>query len=967
MRDTGDIAAVRFTRLTGGGRGLALSLLTLFAILWCAPALAQRAESAGLERHWAHEISDIAPDPAVTYGALPNGMRYALLRNELPPGAVSIRFAFEFGSLYESENEQGLAHFIEHMAFNGSTNVPEGEMVKILERLGLAFGADTNASTGQYHTVYSLELPNASDALLDESLLLMRETASELLFTPEAIERERGVVLAEFRRSDNFSRRRSQQQLDFLIPGSMAAARLPIGQPGVIETAQRETFVSLYNRYYRPERAVLVIAGDIDVAAVEAKIAERFNSWQGRGTAGAEPEEGYDLSERGPAASVFVHPDGGDSISVHVLSPYAERPDTAAVRRENNLLSFANAALSRRLSVLTNSADPPFRRASLSRSDILRAVDAVNATVSVTPGEWAKGLRAVEQEWRRALEHGFTQDEIDQQIASMRTSVANAAQRENTRTTAMLAGQLLDSILEDSVFSTPSSGLARFESWAGEATPEVIHAIFRERMTMGDPLFFLAATEEQPGAEEAIPEVWRESKETAVAAPAEIERKPFAYTDFGAAGEITSDRRIEDIDTRLLTFANGVMLNLRKTDFQKNVVQVSVRISGGNVALEEAPYGLASLMRAYSDGGLAAHSRDELRAILSGRAVQVGLSASSTAFGGVYSTTPADLELQMQVAAAFLVAPGYRIEAERQWRESVMLAWPRMDANAQSVMNNEGMRILASGDKRFGSHPDDGVVNRSFTELQGHVGPMLAQNAIEIAIVGDFDEAAAISAVAKTFGALARRDVTPPPHRSRHPAEFRAERSPLVLHHDGEPTQALVNVYWPVKIDPDANPQADRVLAVLAAVMRLKMIDIVRERLGASYSPGAAAYASMVYPEWGYVVASSEVRPEDADAVAAAFREIAGELRDGKISEDEFQRAVTPSLEQLPRNKVSNGYWLSLISQAQTRPELVERGRLDAIEESLRAVTIADVTAAAQRWMTDSAEQRVTVLPGADD
>lgn len=209
---------------------------------------------------WAHEASDIKPDPAVRFGVLPNGLRYALLKNQLPPGAVSIRMSVDFGSLEEAENEKGLAHFIEHMAFNGSKNVAEGEMVRILERLGLAFGADTNASTGQEFTTYQLELPNASDALVDESLFLLRELASELTFNAEAIDRERGVVLSEYRRGDNFQRRRSDQQLDFLIPGAYAASRMPIGDPAVLETATRETMVSLYERYYRPERTVLILS-----------------------------------------------------------------------------------------------------------------------------------------------------------------------------------------------------------------------------------------------------------------------------------------------------------------------------------------------------------------------------------------------------------------------------------------------------------------------------------------------------------------------------------------------------------------------------------------------------------------------------------------------------------------------------------------------------------------------------------
>ena len=267
--------------------------MRLLALLFAVMALAVAPASAQAANPWAHQGSDIAPDPAVKFGVLPNGMRYALMHNALPSGAVSIRLSVAFGSLYEADDEQGLAHFIEHMAFNGSRNVPEGEMVKILERLGLAFGADTNASTGQDFTTYSLELPNASDALVDESLLLLRETASELTFDAGAIDRERGVVLSEWRRGDNFQRRRNVQEMQFLLPGARAVERMPIGKAEVLETARREQLVSLYDRYYRPERATLVIVGDFDVAVMEAKVRAKFGDWAGRGAAGR--GAGHDL------------------------------------------------------------------------------------------------------------------------------------------------------------------------------------------------------------------------------------------------------------------------------------------------------------------------------------------------------------------------------------------------------------------------------------------------------------------------------------------------------------------------------------------------------------------------------------------------------------------------------------------------------------------------------------------------
>jgi zinc protease len=923
------------------------------------PVLAQTAPNI-----WAHERSDIAPDPAVKFGVLPNGMRYALMHNQLPKEAVSIRFSLEFGSLYEAEDEQGLAHFIEHMAFNGSTNVREGEMVKILERLGLAFGADTNASTGQEFTTYSLELPKASDALIDESLFLLRETAGELVFDAGAVDRERGVVLAEWRRGDNLQRRRSDQQLSFLLPGALAAARMPIGKPEVLEKATRAQMVSLYDRYYRPDRATLVMVGDFDVAAVEAKIAAKFSSWTGKGEAGKEPDLAYTAPERPSQASVFAHAEGGDSIGVYSLMPYREQPDTAAQRREDNILMFAIGALGRRLSPMANLEDPPFRNAGLTTGDILKSVDVAGGSVTVTAETWREGLQALEQEWRRARQHGFTKDEVDRQVGALRTSQQNQAEREDTRQTGQLMGALLSAIQNDTVFATPSSGLKRFETWASGVTPELVNAAFRKWMTPENPLFFVSTTADAPGLAEAVVQAWEESAAVPVAAPLARARMGFAYTDFGKPGRVTSDTRLADIDTRLVTFENNVRLNIKRTDFSRNAVQVSVRVGHGMLDFPETPFGLSSLMTAFSNGGLEKHSIDDMRAILQGRVASTRFGAASTYFGGTYSTTPADLELQLQVTAAYLTSPAYRQEAERRWRQNIVLSWPRIDATAQAVWSAKGLRTLTGGDRRFGSDPDDGAWQRSFVELRHWLTPALESGAIEIAVVGDVEEEQVIALVAKTFGALPKRAEAPVKRKTDKPVVFRVDRTPLLFMHTGEAGQALAQVYWPVDgVDPDANPQMVRVLAVMAAIMRLKVTEEIRETLGATYSPSASASISAVYPGLAYVNASAEVKPDDVDEVITALETIAAEMRAGGISEDEFSRAITPSLETLPQNATSNGYWLNLISQAQTRPDLTERGKLAAIEASVRAVTKADVVAAANRWLTEANQQEARVVP----
>lgn len=936
-----------------------LFALLLTALVFLAgPALAQAGKP------WAHEGSDIAPDPAVRFGQLPNGMRYALMHNALPPGAVSIRLSVAFGSLYEADDEQGLAHFIEHMAFNGSRNVPEGEMVKILERLGLAFGADTNASTGQDFTTYMLELPNASDELVDESLFLLRETASELSFEAGAIDRERGVVLSEWRRGDNFQRRRIEQEMQFLLPGARAVERMPIGKAEVLETGTREQLVSLYDRYYRPERTTLVIVGDLDVDAMEAKIRARFGSWTGRGEGGVEPDASYALGERGMEASVFTHKDGGDAISVYSLSPYAKQKDTGAQRRLDNLLMFGIGAFGRRLSPMANWEEPPFRSAGLSTGDIMDVAEVAGGSVTVAPEGWKDGLQALEMEWRRAIEHGFTQEEIRAQVEALRTSQVNQVEREGTRQTGALMNALLSSIQNDTVFVTPTSGLKRFETWASAVTPARVDAEFRKHMSPDHPLFFVATTVETPGLADAVVEAWRESMTVPVAAPEARERLVFAYTDFGRPGKVVKDTRIADIDTRLITFDNNVRLNIKRTDFSKNAVQVSVRVGQGLIDLPEEPFGLGQLMAAFPGGGLEKHSIDDLRTILQGRVVSARFGLGGTSFGGSYATTPADLELQLQVTAAYVMHPGYRPEAERRWRQGIVLSWPRLDANAQTVWSAKGVRAMVGGDRRFGSDPDDGAWQRAFVELRHWLTPALQTGPIEIAVVGDIDEETVIRLVAKTFGALPKRAEAPTKVQLDEPVTFRAERTPLVFTHAGEASQALAWVYWPVTdIDADRDPQAARVLAVLAAIMRLKVTDELRETLGASYSPVAGATVSSLYQGYGYVNAGAEVKPEDVDEAIFAMRAIAASLREGVISDDEFSRAITPSLELLPQNATSNSYWLNLISQAQGRPELLDRGKLAAVEASLRAVTVADVVAAANRYLTDANAQEARVVP----
>ncbi|MEY4056437.1 MAG: hypothetical protein RL519_1772, partial [Pseudomonadota bacterium] len=256
-------------------------VLSTSALAACAPQrVAVSSVAPPPKPNWAFETSDVPVDEGYRFGKLENGLRYVIRSNATPKGQALVRMVVGTGSLDEADDERGFAHFVEHMAFNGSTNVPEGEMVKLLERLGLAFGADTNASTGFERTEYKLDLPRNDPTLLETALMLMRETASELTISEAAVERERGVILSEKRDRNTFALRNLEDQLQFLHPQARFPSRIPIGTEATLNAATAERIRAFWRREYVPAQTTLLVVGDFPVEIVEAAIRARFASWQ---------------------------------------------------------------------------------------------------------------------------------------------------------------------------------------------------------------------------------------------------------------------------------------------------------------------------------------------------------------------------------------------------------------------------------------------------------------------------------------------------------------------------------------------------------------------------------------------------------------------------------------------------------------------------------------------------------------
>ncbi|MDP9421681.1 MAG: insulinase family protein [Pseudomonadota bacterium] len=906
---------------------------------------------------WGVATTDVPADPAVRLGQLPNGMKYAVMRNETPKGNASVRLRFEFGSLGEGEMERGLAHFIEHMALNETNHVAEGELIKMLERLGLKFGPDTNAMTSFDSTTYMLDLPQTDAERVDTALFLMREVAGEAKFTPAAVDRERGVILGERRSRDSFQLRQLIDQLGFQVPATPYPNRLPIGTEEVLKTASADTMHDLYRRYYRPENATLIFVGDADPAEIEAKIKAKFSDWKGVGAAGpALPRGKIDLA-RPAAVDTFVDPAVATTVTLNIMQPWDDPADTIAERRRKLVESMANAIFARRLTKLVNVPGSVLLGASAGTGEWEDAALTSSITVAAKDGAWKESLTTAEQELRRALTHGFTEAELKRQLAETATSYRTAAEQADTRTNSGLAGSILNTIGEDSFITTPAWRLATFTATAPGITLQEVNAAFHRQWQGSPPLIHVSDKKAIDTA--AIAAAYAESAKLAVAAPAPEAALAFAYGDFGTPGAVVEDKRIEDLGIRTLRFANNARLNIKKTDFEKGRVRFTVRMAGGQLALPKDKPGLGGMMSMLSTvGATTRHSFEDIKALMAGKVVSMGSQVGSDAFISAGTTTPHDIDAQMKLSAAYLTDPGYREEAAGQWANAVPVFDKQLSAQPQAVAQSKLPAILADNDWRFGI-PDAPVLQqRSFDEVRQILAPLSRSAPIEIGIVGDIDEQAAIDAVARSFGALPQRDLTAPDYAEARQAAFRKSRDPIVMTHEGPADQALVAAFWPT--DDDSDYRREMGLSLLASVLDLILTESIREQLGASYGVSVGSNMSDVYRDFGTVSVSTVIAPDKADEVEAAIAAAVRELQETPVSDDLLARARNPMIEQLVRSRRENGFWMSVIDEAQSRAERLDRVR--QAKAVLESITAAELKQLARTYLTGPAMQKVRII-----
>ena len=896
-----------------------------------------------------HEVSDLAPDPAVSWGRLANGLRWCALSNQQPRDKISIRLQIASGSLLETDAQRGLAHYLEHLAFNGTTHYPPGELNKRLQPLGIAFGTHSNAHTSFDETVYKLDLPDATPATLAIGLEVIADFAGGMLLLPAEIEHERGVIQAEMRDRDSPGFRQRKATFAAIFPGLSIAQRFPIGEPATVQAATPALIRDYYETWYRPERMVLAVVGAVDAATARAAIELAFAGLVARTPARPETPRGT----LAPAELTVLHHYEAEAksseLAVVRVRPDAPSADTRARRRARLLEQVGERILDRRFTEYAegNPTGPLIS----GDASVSRWLDLLIAEVSaeVRPGALDAAVPVVEQELRRFLRFGPTAAELAVVRADVRAALDAAVAQRANRPNAALAGHLYHAVHEGHVVLSPEQERDLFAPLLDGVTAEEVRVAVAGLFSAGHLALTVTGREPRPAdAEDRLRTAWTRSAALAVSAPAEEASATWAYATRPATGNI-ADATTTPGGIVQVRFANHARANLLRTEFKPGEVLIAVRLER---APEPHQAGLRELAgAAFLSGALGKHSQQELRSVLAGTTARVtGLQFSDDGAILTASCLPTDIESALQQLRAYLTDPGWRPEAEvqakAQWLQS--LAGLDTDLDAQTGRRFNTL-LVADAPQRRQATPAEAAAT-SFAALRAWFAPTLAQAPLSLSIVGDIDIAATRALVAAYVGSLPDRrplvvwSGTDHPLLPVPPIPVGENRLDVA----GKVARALVVMAWPT--DDFYDIGRTRRLGVLAQAMNERLRDQLREKLGQAYSPHVGRQASEVYDGFGYVVAQAGVAPEHIDEARDAMLAVARELATNGVDPALLDQVKPPLVKNLGAQRQQNSYWLGqVLMRCQQQPFRLAWAQ--TMESDYAAITPQELSALAARYL----------------
>jgi Predicted Zn-dependent peptidases len=913
-----------------------------------------------LATDWPQDASDLQPDTSLLFGRLTNGLRYVLMANSEPKNRVALYLVVRAGSLNETEEQRGLAHFLEHMLFNGTTHYPPGTLIKYFQSLGMEFGGDTNAYTGFDRTVYNILLPSAESSMLSEGFKVLADYARGALLLEKEVDRERGVILAEKRSRDSAAARVSKKQMAFDFDGSLVARRDPIGVEEVLKTADSRLLRLFYDHWYRPDNMIVVVVGDIQPQETAQLLEVSFSGLKAAEATVHCPEAGT-LKSSATNVLVLAEPElGYTEIALTTVADIRPRQDSKAWRNEQTHQQMATILLGNRLKQLEQQSGSPLAQPRAFAGVFLRQYNYTTMVARTEASTWQDSLTLLQTSLAQAVRYGFTEAELARGKREIKAMLEKAVQTASSRDSRQLADEIIHKLSNDEVITSPAQEMAFHGPELEQLTLAEVNAALRQLWSNPRRQIHLAGVME-PGLtiarlEQQVRETYQANATREIPAWVEAEQPIFPYLALPSIREDGPAEQVhhKEIGVETVSFANGVLLNIKRTDFQAN--QVLLTMQFGNGKRNEPVAGMALAAEALiRESGIGQLTREQLNEALTGTNITLDFTVGPESFSFHGSSLQNEFATLLQLLRHRLHDPAFKAEDFRRSRENLRRMYDQLTGTAEGIGRIRGERFLAGGSPEYGLPAWEEVEKVTLPQISQWLAPIFARETLEINVVGDVDPAEVIRLVKKYFGAEQRHASDAGPAQ---PVVFPAGKQQR-MQAASSIDRALLLVAWQTGDFWDIG--RTRRLNLLAAVFDDRLRVKIREELGAAYSPQVISRPSRVSAGFGLMQSALIVAPDQAESLARTVKDVAADLNRNGISEDELHRALEPMLTSIKDIRRKNSYWMTSVLNLSSRHPQQLQWPLTILEEC-SAIKAKELTELARRYLAP--ERAATVIVG---
>jgi zinc protease len=869
---------------------------------------AERARTAALDER-------LPMSAEVTTGTLDNGLKYFIRANAEPENRAFLRLVVDVGSVVEEADEQGVAHFLEHMAFNGTENFAKGELVERLESIGMQLGTGLNARTSFDETVYMLSVPTDAPEHIDTAMQILEDWAAAISFDPEEIELERGVVLEEWRAGQGAGSRVREQHLPVLFAGSQYAERLPIGTAESIAAIDREALLGFYRKWYRPDLMAVVAVGDFDVARIEELIRRHF--------AGLEPQS--DEAPERPVYRVPARAETAYSIATDPELPAAtvevvhlrEPPDndvTVVDARRRLVEQLYNGLLSARFQEIAREADAPFVSAFSQATRPIRPTLSYALQAAVLQNDFDRGLSALVAELERVRRFGFTATELERGKTALLRSMESRYASRDSRPSTLFAERYTQAFLMQRPVPSIEHERALVERFVPEITLEEVNAVGRGWID-GARRVVLVTAPEKEGL--LVPD--EATLAASIGTAAEAELAPYvdrgageALLDAPPVGSAVVAERARDAGITEWELANGVRVVLKPTDFNDDQIVFRGVFAGGFSLAEDADLVAAqTAVPVIAASGLGEHDATALQKLLTGKAAAANVFVSEYETGVAGQASPKDLQALFELIYLRFTAPRADANAFATVQNQIRLSLANRDSNPAVAFNDAFNRLMTQGHPRARPLTVASLDEMSLERSQAFYRDRFSNPAgATFVFVGAFSLDAMRPLVERYLGGLPTSG-EPQQWRDRgvRPPQGKIEETV----HKGIEPRSQTRIAFPSSIDMDDIRQSMAVVATVA-LLQNRLRDAVREQLGGTYNVGVRTALSFVPVENATLIIEFGSDPQRADELTQRiFAEIATLQNEGPTA-DNVATVREGLLRQYETNSRQNGAWLAPLS-----------------------------------------------------